>query len=191
MMYWICNMMFAFCCQLPNISGWITESAACWISGLQCSERLLHFKIPKNCFHSHWLSICFINLCDKVTCTTVPTYKYHLHYECQYCVFINIFYFCAFICCYLCLNVLSVLDHLSLFLSFSWSLLWSVWASWMLSRNDILKVITCMVTWSCVMWYWLWVTVARCLIWLYNIYSAEEVEDVSLKWHWVIKLMTN
>lgn len=48
---------------------------------------------------------------QTVTCTMVPAYKYGLHYECQYFVFINIFYFCAFICSYLCLNVLCVLDH--------------------------------------------------------------------------------
>lgn len=56
-------------------------------------------------------------------------------------VFINVFN--HFIC------VLCVLDYFSLFPSFSRSLLWSVSASWMFRRNNILKVITCMLTRSC------------------------------------------
>lgn len=87
--------------------------------------RVEDFKLPKNCFHTHWLDLCniyFIRLYNHmkimptVTCTMVPTYKYCLHYECQYFVFINFFYFFAFICCYLCLFVLCVLDMF--FLSF-------------------------------------------------------------------------
>lgn len=51
------------------------------------------------------------------------------------------FCFCAFTCCYLCMNLVA---YLNVFLSFS--LIWGVWSSRLVRRNDILKVITCMAT---------------------------------------------
>lgn len=116
------------------------------------------FLNTKELFSSRWLDLCNIYLYDKTTiinmCYGASIQISSSFWMSVFCfVFIKIFYFCAF-SCYLCLYVLFVLDNVSLFLSFSWSLLWSEWASWMVRRNNILKVITCMVTLWCGCRYW-------------------------------------
>ncbi len=146
LIYWICCMSYV-------LRFWFTVRSK--QRGPQC------FKIPKKCFQTHWLDSCniyFINLYYKmkimqtVTCKMVPTYKHNFftNVSILFCFHKLFLHLCIHLFIYVFCKVFCVLDHFSLFLSFSWSLLWSVWSGWMVRRNDILKVITCMVTWSCV-----------------------------------------
>ena len=135
-------------------------------AGLQC------FKMPKNCSHTHWLDLCNVD------------FLFDSHANCNVCnsganiqisssIWMSVFLFCSHkyflrLCFQLLFVSVCSLDDFSLFLS--WRLLWSVWASWMFRRNDILKVITC--TWS-----WLQILMINnwsvCCVWF-------------KKWHWVL-----